>query len=410
VTPTNRTSNGRPSTNRTSTNTTSTNTTSTNTTSTNTTSTNTTSTNRNRTRGESSNWPRLLKFTVLGASLAVLLAGCVGNPTQSTLKVHGAMARLENTLFVPVFWIAVGVFCLIAGLVLYCVFRFRARSEDEAPKQVHGNTKFEIAWTIAPAVLLVCIAIPTVKFTFDLNDFPSNAPVINVIGHRWWWEMDYTNPANSNQVVFDTATELHIPINTKVIITLTSDDVIHNFWVPELAGKLYAIPGRHNKMVLEADTANTYYGQCSEFCGTSHANMRLTVVAQTPAAYAAWFAAQEAPPVMPVATTATATGNFAASTPAGNAANVAAGFNDFKIIGCAGCHTINGISDGVVGPNLTHFKSRALFAGAIFANTDPNLRLWLQDPPLQKPGSVMPDLHLSETQITDLIAYLDTLK
>ncbi len=138
--------------------------------------------------------------------------------------------------------------------------------------------------------------------------------------------------------------------------------------------------------------------------------MRLTVVAQTPAAYAAWFAAQEAPPVMPVATTATATGNFAASTPAGNDANVASGFNDFKVIGCAGCHTINGISDGVVGPNLTHFKSRSTFAGAIFANTDPNLRLWLQDPPLQKPGSVMPDLHLSETQITDLIAYLDTLK
>lgn len=373
-------------------------------------------------------WPRILKMAVLGTSLAVLLAGCVGNPTQSTLKVHGAMARLENTLFVPVFWIATGVFCLIAGLVLFCVFRFRARSLDEAPKQVHGNTKFEITWTILPAVLLVCIAIPTVKFTFDLNDFPTNAPVINVIGHRWWWEMDYTSPTNSNQVVFDTATELHIPIKTKVIITLTSDDVIHNFWVPELAGKLYAIPGRHNKMVLEADTANTYYGQCSEFCGTSHANMRLTVVAQTPDEYAAWFANQLAPPVTPAVSSATTTSassssatssatttagsssGSSSSTTTGDDATVASGFNDFKIIGCAGCHTINGISDGVVGPNLTHFKSRSTFAGAIFANTDPNLRLWLQDPPLQKPGSVMPDLHLSATQITDLIAYLDTLK
>lgn len=327
----------------------------------------------------------------------VTLGGCT-HPLQSTLDVHGSIARLENTLFVPVFWIAVGVLCLVTGLVLYCVFKFRARSEDEAPKQIHGNTRAEIAWTILPAILLASIAVPTVKFVFDLNNFPNNALTIAVTGHRWWWQFDYptaTNPTNPGDIDFSTATQLHIPIQTKVVLTLTSVDVIHNFWVPELAGKLYAIPGRTNKMVIEADQAGTYYGQCSEFCGTSHANMRLQVIAQTPADYEAWVASQEAPAV---------------TQPAGSTSEAAVGSQVFQTVGCAGCHTITGVSDGMVGPNLTHFASRSVFAGAIFANTDPNLRLWLANPPLEKPGSVMPNLHLSSTQITALVAYLDTLK
>jgi cytochrome c oxidase subunit 2 len=122
--------------------------------------------------------------------------------------------------------------------------------------------------------------------------------------------------------------------------------------------------------------------------------MRLRVVAQTPADYAAWVSSQEAPPDQPASTTSEA----------------AVGANVFTTAGCAGCHTVTGISDGVVGPNLTHFKSRSVFAGGIFANTDPNLRLWLANPPKEKPGSVMPNLNLSETQITALVAYLDTLQ
>jgi len=323
------------------------------------------------------------------------LSGCVSNASQDSLKAHGSIARLENSLFIPVFWIAAGVFFLIAGLVIYCVIRFRARSEDEAPRQIHGNTRAEIAWTIMPAVLLASIAIPTVKFVFDLSSFPKNAMTINVTGHRWWWQMDYPSPTDPTKVDFSTATEMHIPAGQKVVVSLTSVDVIHNFWVPELAGKLYAIPGRHNKLVIEADTPGTYYGQCAEFCGTSHANMRLRVVAQTPADYASWVASQEAPPALPAASTSSL---------------VSAGASVFNTVGCAGCHTITGVSDGVVGPNLSHFKSRSVFAGGIFANTDPNLRLWLANPPAQKPGSVMPNLNLSETQITDLVAYLDTLQ
>jgi cytochrome c oxidase subunit 2 len=408
---------------------------------------------------------RSLTAVGLAAGLALLLGGCVKNAPQDTLKAHGAMAQLENSLFLPVFWIATVVFVLVGGMVTYCVFRFRARSEDEAPRQIHGHTKAEIAWTIAPAVLLASIAIPTVKFVFDLNKFPTNAITINVTGHRWWWQMEYTKGTDPTAHDFNTASEMHIPVHQRVIVTLTSDDVIHNFWVPELAGKLYAIPGRHNKMVIEANTPGTYYGQCAEYCGTSHANMRLRVIAQTADDYAAWVAAQEAPPAQPVVAssstsgganstgggvTSSSSGASGAATSAGgtpaaggasggspssstggssssgassgstsgpssNAASgtaelAATGAQVFKNAGCAGCHSITGISDGVVGPDLTHFKSRSVFAGAIFENNDNNLRLWLANPPQEKPGSVMPNLHLSEDQINQLVAYLDTLQ
>jgi cytochrome c oxidase subunit 2 len=349
----------------------------------------------------------------LALGLVLVLGGCTKNASQDSLKAHGSIARLQNSLFIPVFWIAVGVFVLIGGLVGVCVIKFRARSDDEAPRQIHGHTKAEIAWTIMPAVLLASIAIPTVKFVFDLNKFPKNAITVNVTGHRWWWQMDYTKADDVNQTDFTTASEMHIPVKQQVIVTLTSVDVIHNFWVPELAGKLYAIPGRHNKLVIEADTPGTYYGQCAEFCGTSHSNMRLRVIADTPEDYAAWVTSQEAPAAQPVAasTSPDTTTTLPGVTPAPSQASLAAtGANVFKSAGCAGCHAITGISDGVVGPNLTHFKSRSVFAGAIFQNDDNNLRLWLANPPAQKPGSVMPNLHLTSDQINQLIAYLDTLR
>ena len=251
-----------------------------------------------------------------------MLGGCVSNATQDTLKAKGSSARLMNSLLFPVFWIAVVVFVLVGGLVCVAVFRFRARSDDEAPKQVHGNTRMEIGWTIAPALLLACIAVPTVKFVFDVSAIPRNAMTVVVTGHRWWWQADYMSQTDPNQTLFTTATELHIPVKTNVVISLTSVDVIHNFWVPELAGKLYAIPGRHNKLVIEADKPGTYYGQCAEYCGTSHANMRLRVIAQNQDDYNAWQAHEQEGPVTPVVAAAPA------SSSAGGAAGVDRGHRD----------------------------------------------------------------------------------
>jgi len=290
-------------------------------------------------------------------AVVFLSSGCFIHYKQSAVNPKGSVARQLNNLFWPVFWIAVGVFVLVAGLVLIAVIRFRARSDDEAPRQVHGNTRLEVMWTIIPALLLAGIAIPTVKMVFDINRIPKNLMQVDVIGHRWWWEFDYKDPAHPQDVLFRTANELHLPAGQKFELNLSSVDVIHNFWVPNLAGKLYAIPGRFNHMVMDADNPGTYYGQCSEYCGTSHANMQL-----------------------------------------------------FTTKGCTGCHSITGISKGTVGPNLTHFKSRSVFAGSIFENTDNNLRAWLANPPAEKPGSVMPNLNLSAAEIHGLIAYLDTLK
>jgi cytochrome c oxidase subunit II len=336
---------------------------------------------------------RGLKRTALGAALVVVLTSCTANARQDALKPKGSVARQLNNLFVPVFWIAVVVFCLVAGLVLYCIVRFRARSEDEAPRQIHGHTALEITWTIIPAVLLAFIAVPTVITVFSINKVPKGAMQITVTGHRWWWQYDYPDASNPSKIMFSTANEMHIPAGKKVEINLTSVDVIHNFWPPELAGKVYAIPGRTNHLVVEADQPGTYYGQCAEYCGTSHANMRLRVIADSPQDFQNWVNGQTGGPSQ-----------------ASSNGGAAAGLQVFNQKGCAGCHSITGISNGQIGPNLTHFKSRTVFAGSIFENTDPNLRAWLRNPPGQKPGSVMPNLGLSEDEITKLIAYLDTLQ
>jgi cytochrome c oxidase subunit 2 len=329
---------------------------------------------------------------VVAVVVAVALSGCAKNAPQDSLKPAGSVARQLNNLFVPVFWVAVVVFVIVGGLVTYCVFRFRARDEDEAPKQIHGHTRLEITWTIIPAVMLAVIAVPTVKTVFDINRMPKNAMQIDVTGHRWWWEYDYRDAADPTKILFATANEMHIPTGQKVELNLGSVDVIHNFWPPELAGKVYAIPGRRNHMVVEADHPGTFYGQCAEYCGTSHGNMRLRVIADTPQDFQTWLSAQGAP----------------ANQSSG--AQAAAGQQLFSQKGCSGCHAINGISDGIVGPNLTHFKSRSVFAGSIFQNTDPNLRAWLTNPPAQKPGALMPNLGLSQDEMTKLIAYLDTLR
>jgi cytochrome c oxidase subunit 2 len=325
--------------------------------------------------------------------LAGSLTACVNNGPQDALKPAGPDARKLDTLFKPVFWIAVVVFVLVEGLVLYCVIRFKARSDDDAPVQVHGNFRAELGWTIAPAILLLVVGVFTIKTIFDVNRVPKGADVVqvDVTGHRWWWEYQYPG------IGVTTANELHIPVGRPVAITLTSGDVIHNFWPPRLAGKVYAIPGRHNHMALQADKPGVYYGQCAEYCGASHANMRLRVVAMSATDWDTWVRDQKAGPATSASTTTS-------TDPAAQGAAL------FLSKGCAGCHAISGFAAGNVGPNLTHLQSRDCFAGCLFDMNDQNLRRWLRNPPGEKPGSVMPNLNLSETEITQLIAYLDTLK
>src|SRR5437764_851494 len=334
-----------------------------------------------------------LRVAVALVALGGLMAACGTHHPQGVLRPQGPVAVTENNLWKYVFPIAVAVFVLVEGLIVYIVLRFRAKTAADAPVQTHGNFRLELGWTIAPAVLLGIIGIFTIKTVFDINRIPhgSNVVQVKVTGHRWWWEYSYPD------LKVTTANVLAIPTGKQVVLSMTSDDVIHSFWPPKLAGKVDVVPGQINQMVIQADKPDLYYGQCAEYCGTSHANMRLQVQAMTPTDFDTWVQQQQAGPAL-VATTTTSTD------PAVQGANL------FLSKGCSGCHTVNGVSAGNVGPNLTHLQSRDCFAGCLFEMNDQNLRRWLRNPPAEKPGSVMPNLNLSETEITNLIAYLDSLK
>ena len=333
---------------------------------------------------------------VLLLVVAVLVVGCASNAPQDTLDPAGPNADKELGLFQLVFWVAVAVFVLVQGLVIVAVVRFRRRDgdDDKEPVQVHGNTRLELGWTITPALILLVLAIPSVATIFELARTPKDPLNVTIVARQFWWEYRYTDKETS----FNTANELHIPTGRSVRIvedgTLGNSDVIHSWWVPKLSGKTDNIPGRINKLSLKADEPGTYLGQCAEFCGLSHANMRLRVIAESPADFARWVTAQkQAGPPKP-----------SDDSPAGQGRLL------FEAKGCSGCHTVTGFSRGKVGPDLTHVYSRQTFAGAMFDMNVDNLRRWLRDPPGEKPGARMPNLNLSPQEITQLIAYLQTLE
>ena len=330
---------------------------------------------------------------VLTAVGLALVAGACGDQDlpQDALDPQGPYARQIHDLAKPVFIVAGLVFVLVQTLVVYSAIKFRRRSEDEAPVQVHGNVRMELTWTVIPAAVLAVVGVLTVGNIVDLDKVPQGEDVLNVtvVGHQWWWEYEYPE----HEVT--TANEMHIPTGTPVNVEITSADVIHSFWPPKLAGKLDAIPNRTNRLTLEADEPGTYYGQCAEFCGLSHGDMRLRVVAHEPAEFEEWLASNAEEAVLPAQETDP---------------EAAAGAALFRSRGCSGCHTVKGYSKGEFGPDLTHLQQRETFAGAIFDLNPANLRAWLRDPPAEKPGALMPNLDLTEEEITDLIAYLETLK
>ncbi|MHB8512893.1 MAG: cytochrome c oxidase subunit II [Actinomycetota bacterium] len=340
---------------------------------------------------------RAVRITLALCALTAL-AACANAGPMDGLHAAGPTARTEDRLLVPVLWIALGVFVIVEGLILFSAIRYRASKVKGEPVQVHGNTKMEISWTLAPALLLGIIAIPTVLTVFSLAAVPKGPNVVHikVTGHQWWWEYEYddVNPP------IHTANEMVIPAGRQVFVQITSVDVIHSFWVPKLAGKQDAVPNRTNHLTLEAFQPGTYYGQCAQFCALSHANMRLRVIAKTPADYQTWLANQQRDAVVPT------------SGPAADGAKFFETFVSKTGSSCIGCHTLRGIpsAQGKVGPELTHIASRMTFAGSVLDFTPQNLTAWLTDPPSIKPGSIMPNYHLPQDAIRSLVAFLQTLK
>ena len=346
-------------------------------------------------------------------SLVLFLTACHGGP-QNSLNPAGIFARRADNLFEKVFIIVVVVFVLVEGAIVYFLIKYRERPGDPDPVQIHGHTRAEAIWTIIPAVILAGVAIPTVKLIFDFAKAPPAAERLDVCitGHQWWWQYVYAStcppPGTTGpQGSVTTANELHIPVGRPVYLTLNSIDVIHAFWVPRLNGKQDVVPGHTNHVTIEADHPGTFYGQCSQFCGLSHANMRLRVIAEPADQFTAWQAAQAQPAPTPDAGSLAAQGLDLFIHGRDNSNHFS-----FNTNACASCHTIGGVDGaaGIVGPNLTHVFSRKGFAGDILAMNDANLRLWLKDAPAQKPGSDMPNLGLSDQEINALVAYLETLE
>ena len=361
---------------------------------------------------------------ILFTALAALVSACTPNNPQSTFDTLGPVSRNQATLFYILFWVGAVVFVLVEGALIYAVIRYRRRPNQGDPVQVHGNTRLEIIWTVVPALILIVAVVPTVDGIF----FAANSPIptaqggleVDVIGHQWWFEFRYENPNNpQEQIVF--ANELHIPVGEPVNIRLDSVDVIHSFWVPKLAGKVDMVPNNDNGMWLQADEPGVFFGQCAEFCGVSHANMKFKLIAESREDFDAWLAGQ------------------AATAPESTDPLAVEGQELFKSAGCQGCHATKSIMNlgdggkrlrGRVGPNLAHVSSRGYVVGLLKGFDDgtsvvsdalvqQNLKTWLMDPEAVKPANIMarraaaftdPDKALSEGQVDALVAYLMTLK
>jgi cytochrome c oxidase subunit 2 len=355
----------------------------------------------------------LRRFVLIPALFA--LSSCSGK--QDIFSPKGPIADKINNLQVPVF-IAAGVVGVIVSVMLAYVMitgSRRAKHDDGVdPVQVHGNTRLELTWTIVPFIILVCVAFPTVTTILNISHRPANAMKISVYGQQWWWSYEYDlNGDGKPEIV--TANELVIPVGQPVELLVQSRDVIHSFWIPALAGTRDAVPGRVQILEMEASQPGEYDGQCKEYCGLSHANMRARAVALSRTDFDKWVADQQKNAPTP------ASGTLAA-----------AGLEAFKTK-CASCHQINGVNtvEGQAAlvarhaPNLTHLMSRKVFASASFPLYVMNaqgqlvfnrnqLELWLRDPPGQLPMAPneqrgMPNLRLAESEIDQLIAYLQTL-
>jgi cytochrome c oxidase subunit 2 len=286
------------------------------------------------------------------------------------------------------------IFLVVGTLLVYVVVKFRARAEDSAhePPQVYGSTQIELAWTVIPILIVVVLVLATTRVIHAVQDAkkPPNVVEVVAIGHQFWWEFRY--PALG--VV--TANELHIPVSdpanpSPTYLKLLSADTDHSFWVPQLAGKTDLIPNRVNEMWMDPHRTGVFLGQCAQYCGTQHAKMLLQVSVDSPEDFRNWVNAQKLP--------------------AKQDDSVSAGRKVFETTACINCHAVAGTAaTGRFGPDLTHMMSRRTIAAGAAENTPENLGMWIQDPDMIKPGSLMPAMKLGDADLDALVRYLETLR
>ncbi|QDU87893.1 Cytochrome c oxidase subunit 2 precursor [Pirellulimonas nuda] len=295
-------------------------------------------------------------------------------------------------LFVTVLQISTAIFTIVAVLIVVAVWRGRRRSA--LPKQAFGDHRTEMVWIAGPLVVLVWITAISANLVLTINAVPkvhleqaeAGAADITVTGHQWWWEIAYSDSG------LVSANEIYLPTGKRLRVKLQSADVIHCFWVPQLARKMDAIPGRENYIWLEANRPGVYQGRCAEYCGTQHAWMNFKVYALSPSDYARWQAKAGRAPADPAE------------------ADALAGERLFFSLTCANCHTVRGTrADATIGPDLTDIASRKELGGGVLENSRENLTRWLKDPQSVKPGSKMPNFQLNDEHVRQLVAYLESL-
>lgn len=322
-----------------------------------------------------------------GVVILLCLGGC-SDGAPSVLDPRSASAARIADLWWWMLGVSSVVLLVVVGMIAYAIVRGRRRTEEEARGRVPWGEPFIIiAGIVVSGIVLLVFFVVSLQTMRALAE-PSEDPelTIEVVAHDWWWEARYPNGGV-------TANEIHIPAGEPVRLELTTADVIHSFWVPQLGPKMDMIPGRTNELVLEADDPGRYRGQCAEYCGLQHANMILFVVAQEPDAFDDWMDHEAQPAEEPTSDLSRR------------------GREVFLGSTCAACHTIRGTpAEGALGPDLTHLASRETLAAGVLENDAGNLTLWIEAPQSVKPGATMPPTELSSDELGALVAYLSGLE
>lgn len=312
---------------------------------------------------------------------------------QSVLDPAGVQAASIHRLWLLMLWVTVVVFVTTLGLVGVALVRGRARRNADAsppsPRALTRSVAVAVAATICVLLVLLVASVRTGRAIASLH--ADSAVTVSITGHQWWWEIQYEDSLPSRRVL--TANELHIPVNRPVVLKVTSRDVIHSFWVPNLQGKRDLIPGYTTAIWLQADRPGAFRGQCAEFCGLQHAHMALDVVAENDRDFEGWLNAMRQPGHDPPESA------------------VRRGRDVFMQARCAGCHAIRGTeAAGQLAPDLTHIASRSTLGAGTLPNTAESLSSWIRDPQRLKPGNQMPPNPLSDDDLHALVAYLETLR
>jgi cytochrome c oxidase subunit 2 len=309
-------------------------------------------------------------------------------------KPLASPAQSEYNIALLTFAITGAIFVAVATLIVFTIWRFRRRAGDDSqqePPQVYGSNQIEVAWTVIPILIvfvLIGVSARVIASVENASPPPSTLKV-TLIGHQWWWEVVYPDYG------IVTANEIHVPATpdgkTATYLNLESVDVIHSFWVPQLAGKTDLIPNRTNYMWIDPREPGVYVGNCAEYCGTQHANMLLRVIAEKPEDFHRWASEQQKP--------------------AEDSPQLSTAKTEFGTLSCVNCHTIRGTTAiGKFGPDLTHLMSRQTLAAGVLTNTPEHLRAWVNDPQGPKPGCFMPSMKLTDEELDQIVSYLQSLK